>query len=115
GAVVACPVLRRGSAPDFISEPVLIGFKAGIGLVIVLDQIPKLLGVHFDKGGFFHNVIATIRATPPPSLPTFAVGAGTILILVVVHRILPRAPAPLIAVAAGIAAVDLVGLHPHCG
>ena len=43
---------------DFISEPVLIGFKAGIGLVIVLDQIPKLLGVHITKAGFLHNLVA---------------------------------------------------------
>src|SRR5262245_52795704 len=60
--LVAASILRLGFVADFISEPVLIGFKAGIGLVIVLDQIPKLLGVHFDKGGFLHNVIATIRA-----------------------------------------------------
>ncbi len=107
--VVAC-VLRLGFVADFISEPVLIGFKAGIGLVIVVDQIPKLLGVHIDKGGFFHNVIATIRAIPHASLPTVVVGLGTIVLLVGLHRFFPRAPAPLIAVAAGIAAVGLLGL-----
>src|SRR5262245_9480422 len=46
---VAC-VLRLGFVANFISDPVLTGFKAGIGLVIVLDQVPKLLGIHFDKG-----------------------------------------------------------------
>ena len=54
-------VLRLGFVANFISEPVLIGFKAGIGLVIVLDQLPKLLGVHIDKGGFFHNLLATVQ------------------------------------------------------
>ena len=108
--LVAASVLRLGFVADFISEPVLIGFKAGIGLVIVLDQIPKLMGVHFDKGGFFHNIVETIRAVPHTSLPTLAVGVGTIVLLVGVHRVLPRAPAPLIAVAAGIAAVSLLGL-----
>jgi MFS superfamily sulfate permease-like transporter len=108
--VVAC-ILRLGFVADFISEPVLIGFKAGIGLVIVLDQIPKLLGVHIDKGGFFHNVIETIRAIPHASLPSVAVGIGTIVLLVGIHRVFPRAPAPLVAVAAGIAAVSLLGLQ----
>ena len=37
-------LLRLGFVADFISAPVLTGFKAGIGLVIVLDQVPKLLG-----------------------------------------------------------------------
>ena len=114
GAIlVAASVLRLGFVADFISEPVLIGFKAGIGLVIVLDQIPKLMGVHFDKGGFFHNIVETIRAVPHTSLPTLAVGVGTIVLLVGAHRVLPRAPAPLIAVAAGIAAVSLLGLKRY--
>ena len=112
GAIlVAASLLRLGFVAEFISDPVLIGFKAGIGLVIVLDQIPKLLGVHFEKGPFFHNIIATIQAIPHTSVPTLAVGAGTILLLVGVHRLFPRAPAPLIAVAAGIAAVSLLGLQ----
>lgn len=112
GAIlVAASLLRLGFVADFISEPVLIGFKAGIGLVIVLDQIPKLLGVHIEKGGFFHNVIATVRAIPHASAATVAVGVGTIVLLVGAHRLFPRAPAPLIAVAAGIAAVSLLGLQ----
>ncbi len=114
GAIlVAASVLRLGFVADFISEPVLIGFKAGIGLVIVLDQIPKLLGVHFEKGSFFHNVVATIQSIPHASLATVAVGVGTIVLLEGLHRLFPRAPAPLIAVAAGIAAVRLFGLQAH--
>jgi MFS superfamily sulfate permease-like transporter len=34
--------MRLGFIANFISEPVLTGFKSGIGLVIVVDQIPKL-------------------------------------------------------------------------
>ncbi len=47
---------------NFISEPVLIGFKAGIGTVIVIDQIPKIIGVHIPRGTFAHNVLNTIRS-----------------------------------------------------
>ena len=39
---------RLGFVANFISDPVLVGFKAGVGLVILVDQAPKLLGVHFD-------------------------------------------------------------------
>ena len=45
--------MRLGFVSNFISAPVLTGFKAGIGLVIVLDQVPKLLGIHITKQGFF--------------------------------------------------------------
>ena len=45
-------LLRLGFVANFISTPVLTGFKAGIGCVIVLDQLPKLLGIHITKQGF---------------------------------------------------------------
>jgi high affinity sulfate transporter 1 len=112
GAILfAAWVLRLGFVANFISEPVLIGFKAGIGLVIVLDQLPKLLGVHITKGTFLHNLTATLGAIPDTSVPTLAVGAVTILLLVGTEHLFPRAPAPLIAVAAGIVAMSLLGLE----
>ena len=65
GAIlVLASLLRLGFVANFISEPVLVGFKAGIGLVIVLDQVPKLLGIHIDKGSFVHNVLAIARGIP---------------------------------------------------
>ena len=63
---MAASILRVGFLADFISEPVLSGFKAGIGVVIVLDQVPKLLGVHFPKGSFLENLLALIRTLPGP-------------------------------------------------
>src|SRR5262245_45086080 len=66
-------LLRLGFIANFISEPVLIGFKAGIALVIVLDQIPKLMGIHLPKGDFLHNLLATLQAIPHTSLPTLTV------------------------------------------
>jgi high affinity sulfate transporter 1 len=114
GAIlVAASFLRLGFVANFISEPVLIGFKAGIGLVIVLDQLPKLLGIHFPKGGFVHNLLAIMQAVPDTSVPTLAVGVSMIVLLVGIERFLPRAPAPLIAVAVGIAGVGLLGLGAH--
>jgi high affinity sulfate transporter 1 len=106
-------LLRLGFIANFISEPVLIGFKAGIALVIVLDQVPKLLGVHLPKGTFVRNLLATLRAIPDASLPTLAVGIVMIVLLVGIARFFPRAPAPLIVVASAIASVRLFGLQAH--
>jgi high affinity sulfate transporter 1 len=111
--LVLASLLRLGFVANFISEPVLIGFKAGIALVIVLDQAPKLLGIHFTKGSFVHNLLAIFRGIPETSLPTLAVGVVMITLLVALEHFLPRAPAPLIAVAAGIAGMNLFGLHSH--
>lgn len=102
--------LRLGFLANFISEPVLTGFKAGIGVVIVLDQVPKLLGFHIPRGSFGQNLLATFAHVPETSLPTLAVSAAMIAILLGLERFLPRLPAPLVAVAAGIAGASLLGL-----
>ena len=114
GAIlVLASVLRLGFVANFISEPVLIGFKAGIGLVIVLDQVPKILGIHFAKGSFLHNIFAIVKGTPEASLPTVAMGIAMIVVLVGLERYLPRVPAPLVAVALGILGTRLFGLQSH--
>jgi SulP family sulfate permease len=114
GAIlVLASLLRLGFIANFISEPVLIGFKAGIALVIVLDQLPKLLGIHFAKGTFFQNLLAILRGIPETSLPTLAVGIVMMALLFGLEHFLPRAPAPLIAVAVGIAGMSLFGLQNH--
>ena len=111
--LVLASVLRLGFVANFISEPVLIGFKAGIGVVIVLDQVPKILGIHFARGRFVQNVLATIHGIPQTSLTTLAVGMAMIVILVAIGRLMPKAPAPLLAVAAGIAGSYFLGLRTH--
>ena len=111
--LVLASLLRLGFIADFISEPVLVGFKAGIGVVIVLDQVPKILGIYFPRGSFFQNVVAIARGVPETLLTTLAVGIAMIAILVGIERFFPQAPAPLIAVAAGIIGARLLGLHSH--
>ena len=111
GAIlILAGILRLGFVANFISEPVLVGFKAGIGVVIILDQIPKLLGFHITRGNFFQNLAATVRHLPETSLPTLAVTVAMIVILVGLEHYVPRVPAPLVAVAAGIAGASLFGL-----
>lgn len=112
GAILmVASLLRLGYLANFISEPVLIGFKAGIGLVIVLDQVPKLLGIHFHKSSFLHDLRAMVNGLPDTSVTTLAVGIAMLVLLVGIERFLPRAPAPLFAVVAGTAGASLLGLE----
>ena len=111
--LVLASILRLGFVANFISEPVLIGFKAGIGLVIVLDQLPKILGIHIAKSGFFRTQISLVRHLPQTSLITLAVGITMILILVGIEHFAPKLPAPLFAVGAGITGAYLLNLNTH--
>jgi high affinity sulfate transporter 1 len=110
-ALFLAGLLRLGFVANFISEPVLIGFKAGIGVVIILDQMPKLLGIHIHKGTFLANQFRLLEALPETSLVTLGVAATMLAILMATEHYFPRAPAPLIAVAVGIIGVSSFGLQ----
>ncbi|MFO1372938.1 MAG: SulP family inorganic anion transporter [Candidatus Competibacteraceae bacterium] len=111
--LILAGLLRLGFVANFISTPVLTGFKAGIGLVIVLDQVPKLLGIHIQKQGFFLDILSIVQHLPQTSWLTLAVAAATLLVLLGMEKLLPHSPAPLVAVGGGIAAVWLFGLQAH--
>lgn len=107
--LILASVLRLGFVANFISEPVLIGFKAGIGVVIIVDQIPKILGIHFTKGTLVHNVWAIVSGLSGLSVATVAAGVLAIALLAAIERFRPRWPAPLVVIALAIAAVALLG------
>ena len=113
GILILASALRLGFVANFISEPVLVGFKAGIAVVIIVDQLPKILGIHFAKGPFLHNVQAIALGLPHVSTPTLAVGVATIVGLSVIERFRPGWPAPLIAIAVAVAAIAFSGLQSH--
>ena len=108
--LVVAGVLRFGFIANFISEPVLIGFKGAIALVITVDQLPKLLGFHITKAGFFRNILSVIEHVPETSLVTLAVAVAVFVLLFGLERFVPRAPAQLVAIAGAIAASSLLGL-----
>lgn len=104
-------LLRLGFVANFISAPVLTGFKAGVGLVIVLDQVPKLFGIHITKQGFFADLLSVMHHLPDTSLLTLAVAAATFAVLIDMERRWPHSPAPLVVVGGGIAASWYFGLQ----
>ncbi len=116
--LILAAVLRLGFVANFISTPVLTGFKAGVGLVIVLDQVPKLLGVHVAKQGFFRDLFGVAQHVPETSLITLAVAVATLLVLVCMERLWPHAPAPLVAVGLNPGVLEMVrqaGLYERLG
>ncbi len=111
--LILAGLLRLGFLANFISVPVLTGFKAGVGLVIVVDQLPKLLGVHIDKGHFFQNILSTLQHVPETSVPTLILAVVMLAVLLGMEGFTPRAPAPLAAVVLGIAAAGVLGLKAY--
>jgi high affinity sulfate transporter 1 len=103
-------LLRLGAVANLISDPVLTGFKAGVGLVIVLDQVPKLFGIHITKAGFGRDILSILHHLPETSLPTLLLAAAMLVLMFSMEHFTPRLPAPLITVTIGIALAAFAGL-----
>ena len=101
---------RLGFVANFISDPVLAGFKSGIGVVIVVDQLPKLLGLHITKSGFFRDLLAIAGHVPETSIATLLVAVAVLVTVFALEHFAPRAPAPLIAIGLAIAASAALNL-----
>ena len=110
GLLLLAAAIRLGFVANFISEPVLTGFKSGIGIVIVVDQLPKLLGIHITKAGFFRDLLAMIAAIPETSVPTLVLALLVLALIFALEHFAPRAPAPLIAIGVAIAASAVLDL-----
>jgi SulP family sulfate permease len=103
---------RLGSVIRFIPSPVIVGFTAGIAVIIWVGQWKDFFGLQPDPSGlhFHEKFLALLRAFRHPHLATALIGAGTLAILVAGNRVLgkvrglERLPAPLLAMLAATAA-----------
>lgn len=95
-------VLRLNSFINFISESILLGFKAGAAITIALTQLPRLFGV---KGGgeyFFDQTSTLISQLPETNWVVLTIGITALVLLVVGHRIFPGRPVAILIVIAAI-------------
>jgi SulP family sulfate permease len=110
---LAAGLLRLGFLANFISEPVLKGFIVGLALTIIIGQVPKLLGIEKGSGDFFEQLWDVITRLGDSQWRTVIVGLLSLAVVLVLRRVAPIVPAPLVAVALGILAVYALNLQHH--
>jgi SulP family sulfate permease len=90
---------RLGAVIKFIPNPVIVGFTAGIGVIIFVGQWKDFLGLSPAPSGlhFHEKIIVLIQALPTLNLATTGMGLLALFILIVGPRYLKRIPAPLAA------------------
>jgi sulfate permease, SulP family len=111
GILVAAGALRLGFLADFISSPVLAGFKAGMGLVIAASQLGKVLGVPVQGQEFFAKVWSALTQLGDANPATVALALGGLAVLLALRRWAPKVPGPLVVAVAGIALGALTDLE----
>ncbi len=97
--LVAFGAGRLGAVIKYIPDPVIVGFTAGIGIIIFVGQWKDFLGLTPAPSGlrFHERVFVLVQALPTISVATTALALLTLAILILGPRFLKRIPAPLVA------------------
>jgi SulP family sulfate permease len=103
-------VVRLGFLADLLSRPVLVGYMAGIALLMVASQLGKLLGMSVRGESPLAQVGFTASHLADTDASTAILSVALLLVLFVVGHYVPRAPVPLIAMLLAAAAVALLHL-----
>src|SRR5580704_9053933 len=102
--------LRLSVLVKLISDSILIGFKAGAGLTIIMTQLPSLFGVAGGGHNFFERVYLFAGELGQTHNLVLAIGVSALVLLVAGDRLLPGRPVALGVVVLAIAAATLFGL-----
>ncbi|MCU4183508.1 SulP family inorganic anion transporter [Acidiferrimicrobium sp. IK] len=114
GALVAAVgLLRLGWLAEFLSAPIITGFLAGIAVVIVIHQLPDLLGIPSSSGSNLHRV--GYIATHLDGVNGWSAGIGVAVLAAVVgaERVDRRIPGALVGLLASTIVVAAAGLRGH--
>jgi len=101
---------RLGFLANFLARPILTGYINGIAICIIAGQLGTLFGFRVAPAGFFRLLWRFFSKLGETHLPTLAVGAATLAPLLLLARVAPKVPGPLVAVILGIAGSAVFGL-----
>ena len=107
--MLALGLLRLGLLVNFISQPVIVGFTAGAGVLILVSQLGPLSGIAVPPGtSFAGTVVRVLHGLGELRPAVVAVALATIAVSWGVRRWLPRWPSVVLAMLAGVAVALLL-------
>jgi SulP family sulfate permease len=116
GVIVALVwLLRLGWIAEFLSAPIITGFLAGVAVVIVVHQLPDLLGLPPTGGSTVHRIRFILGHLDDTNGWTLLIGLGVLAIVVASERIDRRIPGALLGLVASLIAVQAFDLHSAHG
>ncbi|WP_343584728.1 SulP family inorganic anion transporter [Flavobacterium sp.] len=110
GMAIVAYLLRLSGIINFISETVLVGFKAGAAITIGLTQLPKLFGVKGGGDNFLERIVILVHQIPDMNTAVFIFGIIAILILIIGEKIAPQFPVAIVIVILSIILISATSL-----
>jgi sulfate permease, SulP family len=107
GFLLIARLLKLGFLADFLSQTVLVGFLTGVGFQVGIAVLGELLGVEVHSQRSIGQLLEVARGLPQVRLITPLTSLVVVAVILGLHRLTPKVPGALIAVAGAIAASRL--------
>ena len=91
-------VARIGFISEFLSRPILAGYVFGSGIIIVISQLESLFGIDVDTSLYTTDLGAIVRNLGDADGLTTLIGLATVALVLGLRKLVPKVPAPLVAV-----------------
>jgi high affinity sulfate transporter 1 len=101
---------RLGFLADLLSKPILVGYMAGVAVIMMVGQLGKISGIAIDADSILGEIWGLVTQLDQVHGPTLALALFVLAFLYVVQSRWPTAPGPLLAVLLATAAVGLLDL-----
>jgi SulP family sulfate permease len=110
---LVCWAVRLDFVADLLSKPILVGYLAGVALIMMVGQLGKLTGVPVRGEAFFTQLASFLSQLPRTHVGTLLLAAVVLAFLFLLQWRLPTAPGPLLAVLLATVVVAAFGLDRH--
>src|SRR6478736_1924309 len=112
GMLLIGGILRLGFVTDLLSKPIRVGYLNAIALIVIISQIPKLLGFSIDAEGMWQEVVEITRAIAGGEVQPLAVafGVGSLIVIFVLKRVKSPIPGVLVVVVLSMVLTGVLGL-----
>ncbi|QIM20612.1 SulP family inorganic anion transporter [Phycicoccus sp. HDW14] len=111
--LVVAGLLRLGWVAQFLSEPIVTGFVAGLVVLIVVGEVPALAGLPAPTGNLAERLVTLVGGVGDFDGLTLSIGAAALLVLFGGQRLLPRVPWSLLVLVVGIVLSSQAALVDH--
>jgi high affinity sulfate transporter 1 len=108
---IAAWAVRLGFVADLLSQPILIGYMAGVAAIMIVSQLGTITGIRLAAPGPIGRIVELAGRLDEVQPLTLALGGGVAVFLLVLRRLKPLAPGTLIAVVGAGLIVWVLGLE----
>jgi len=106
-------LLKLGFLADFLSQTVLVGFLTGVGFQVGIAVLGEMLGLEINSQRTVLQLLEVLRNLTRLHWPTLAVSFVVVTGILLLRRIAPKVPGPLIAVIGAIVASKMGNFAGH--